>query len=162
MEANRNAQNLQLAHEIVFNKDFQLQLPEYEKGRWDRWKFASDSQPYENEVHKNVYIQKVLRMTFDLTSPFPDKYTASCYQEGFTSLSQIASTVNFMPWFKLIVNEGWKFLQTGLGVFETVASDSELLTVENMQMLVEIDTPRKIDSEVGRRGKHVHLLSCDN
>jgi len=33
MEANRNAQNLQLAHEIVFNKDFQLQLPEYEKGR---------------------------------------------------------------------------------------------------------------------------------
>ncbi|CAF0801926.1 unnamed protein product [Adineta steineri] len=32
MEANRNAQNLQLAHEIVFNKDFQLQLPEYEKG----------------------------------------------------------------------------------------------------------------------------------
>ena len=35
MEANRNAQNLQLAHEIVFNKDFQLQLPEYEKGRSD-------------------------------------------------------------------------------------------------------------------------------
>ncbi|CAF1047456.1 unnamed protein product [Rotaria sordida] len=33
MEANRNAQNLQLAHEIVFNKDFQLRLPEYEKGR---------------------------------------------------------------------------------------------------------------------------------
>ena len=33
MEANRNAQNLQLAHEIVFNKDFQLKLPEYEKGR---------------------------------------------------------------------------------------------------------------------------------
>ncbi|CAF3447699.1 unnamed protein product [Rotaria socialis] len=32
MEANRNAQNLQLAHEIVFNKDFQLALPEYEKG----------------------------------------------------------------------------------------------------------------------------------
>ncbi|UJR13500.1 hypothetical protein I4U23_000514 [Adineta vaga] len=32
MEANRNAQNLQLAHEIVFNKDFQLKLPEYEKG----------------------------------------------------------------------------------------------------------------------------------
>jgi hypothetical protein len=35
MEANRNAQNLQLAHEIVFNKDFQLQLPEYEKGRYE-------------------------------------------------------------------------------------------------------------------------------
>lgn len=33
MEANRNAENLQLAHEIVFNKDFQLKLPEYEKGR---------------------------------------------------------------------------------------------------------------------------------
>ncbi|CAF1190845.1 unnamed protein product [Rotaria sp. Silwood1] len=32
IEANRNAQNLQLAHEIVFNKDFQLKLPEYEKG----------------------------------------------------------------------------------------------------------------------------------
>ncbi|CAF1167609.1 unnamed protein product [Didymodactylos carnosus] len=32
MEANRNAQNLQLAHEIVFNKDFKLELPEYEKG----------------------------------------------------------------------------------------------------------------------------------
>lgn len=36
MEANRNAQNLQLAHEIVFNKDFQLKLPEYEKGRYEK------------------------------------------------------------------------------------------------------------------------------
>ena len=32
-EANRNAQNLQLAHEIVFNEDFQLDLPKYEEGR---------------------------------------------------------------------------------------------------------------------------------
>ncbi len=33
MEANGNAQNLPLAHEIVFNKDLQLELPEYENSR---------------------------------------------------------------------------------------------------------------------------------
>lgn len=42
MEANRNAQNLQLAHEIVFNKDFQLRLPEYDKGRLGKPELASD------------------------------------------------------------------------------------------------------------------------